>query len=164
MNVLSKHRRIVAVAAALATVGAGAALASTTSTTAKGVKAVSVVRGDDAQVMSSASFAGLPGASTTITVPKGHALLIARFNAESQCLASSWCSVRILIDGAEAAPVAGDDFAFDSKGGASYGAHAVERSALVGAGTHMITVQTESVGGGTFRLDDWQLTVESAQA
>jgi hypothetical protein len=70
------------------------------------------------------------------------------------------------VDGNEAAPVVGTDFAFDSsdsntEGGGSWESHAIERSvAGVAAGSHTVTVQYAVVGGATsFRLDDWGLNV-----
>jgi hypothetical protein len=93
-----------------------------------------------------------------------------RFSAESACFGSSsgWCSVRILVDGLEAAPAAGADFAFDSNDGGSEGStswesHSVDRSAgPFGAGFHTVKVQWKTAGCSatcpTFRLDDWSLT------
>src|SRR4051794_30506119 len=79
---------------------------------------VNAVTETAAQTTSSTAFVNLPGATTSISVPGDEgALLMVRFTAESQCDgggAGNFCSVRVLIDGAEANPAAGLDYAFDS--------------------------------------------------
>jgi hypothetical protein len=60
----------------------------------------------------------LPNASTTVLIPANHwDLFIVRFFGESACfggVGNQFCKVRILIDGVEANPVVGAEFAFDS--------------------------------------------------
>lgn len=135
------------------------------------VKEVKVVTETVAQSTLAAAFIALPGATTTITVPTGTTgCLLLRFIAESSCTGggavSRWCSVRILVDGVEANPVVGTDFAFDStdtgtETASSWESHAVERIARVSAGLHTVTVQWGvNIAGPTFRLDDWTLVVE----
>jgi hypothetical protein len=133
---------------------------------------VNVVTETVAQTTSSTAFVALPGASTTISVPAGEAaLLVARFTAESQCTgaaAGSWCSVRILVNGAEADPASGIDFAFDAVPTVNttdfWEGHAMDRSKLVGAGNYVVIVQWAVTNASTtFRLDDWSFTVERAQ-
>jgi len=136
---------------------------------AAGATAVTV--GANAQVSSSTSFVDLPGSSTAISVPgPGNARILARFSAESACFGGSgWCSVRILVDGVEMAPVVGSDFAFDSTnagadGAASWESHSMDRSGVVGPGNHTVVVQWAMVGTGiSLRLDDWSLTIEQVQ-
>jgi len=66
--------------------------------------------------------------------------------------------------------VVGNDFAFDSNDngtetGTSLESHAVERSAVLGGGTHVVQVQWRTTDvATTLRLDDWHLTVERASA
>src|SRR5207247_5200835 len=122
----------------------------------------------------STSFADLPGATASITVPANTtATILARFTAESVCFETSppnknWCSVRILVDGSEAQPAVGSDFAFDSTNNGtetdtSWESHSMERYALgVGSGAHTVTVQ-RSVHSATttLQLDDWTLAVEA---
>lgn len=136
------------------------------------VNHVNVVTETTAQTTSSTAYVNLPGATTTIGVPTGEAaVLVARFTAESQCsggAAGNWCSVRVLIDGVEANPAAGLDFAFDSVSAAAaqdfWESNAMDRSRTVGAGTHSVVVQWAVTNAATvFRLDDWSLTVERAQ-
>ena len=73
--------------------------------------------------------------------------------------------MRILVDGNEAAPASGNDFAFDStdnntETANSWESHTVERSvAGVGAGSHTVTVQALVSAGVTLRLDDWSLSI-----
>jgi hypothetical protein len=101
---------------------------------------------------SSTTFAAVPGMSTSITVPAGHtSILDMRFSAETQCTTGSstvgWCIVRILVDGVEANPAEGTDFAFDStyNGTAvtdAWQSNALERvSQVLGGGTHRVVVQ-----------------------
>jgi hypothetical protein len=101
----------------------------------------------------------------TVKVPSTGALLITRFTGESSCAANLWCSVRILVDGNETFPNASDDSAFDENNGATWVSNSIERSTFgpLPAGPHTVRVQYAAVGGGTFRLDDWHLTVLAAQ-
>lgn len=127
------------------------------------------VTGANATTTASATFSDLPGASVSIDIPTGAtATLFLSFSAESLCTGGAlggFCPVRILVDGNEAAPVVGTDFAFDSsdasaEGPASWESHAIERSlAGIAAGSHTVTVQYAVVGATAFRLDDWALNV-----
>lgn len=113
----------------------------------------------------------LPGAAVSVIVPPGETgTVLARFTAETYCAASgsaaNYCSIQVLVDGDEADPAAGSDFAFDSHGNfADSGAIQREKSGL-DPGTYEVKVQWTGVpsppGGGTstFKLDDWHLTVE----
>src|SRR5690606_863946 len=96
----------------------------------------------------SGGLVDLAGATTNITVPDGFtATLEIDFAAESACSGTSYCSVVILVDGVEATPAVGTDFAFDSSdaGGetsSSWESHATKRILTgVGAGSHTIQVQ-----------------------
>ena len=131
---------------------------------------VRMVRGGTATTTSSVNFVDVPGAATTITIPAGtRAVLRARFVAESSCAGGAgYCRVRILINGVEAQPAVGTDFAFDSTNNgnetsSSWESHAVERSSaiILPAGNYVVRVQqSTSSAGVTFRLDDWHLSVE----
>lgn len=147
-----------------------------------GVLSVTKLRGTDAQTTRRFAFIPLPTAKTTIVVPAGKkAIIDASFTAESACYPINaaqpvgYCSARILLDGAEMAPVVGTDFAFDSsnagnQGSRSWEAHAMDRSSskVVGPGAHTIEVQWGVVGGAAgnteFRLDDWHLFVDAVEA
>jgi len=92
----------------------------------------------------------LPGMSVRITVPARHkALLISRFSAESACYGGdanpNWCIAKVLVDGVEASPGDGSDFAFDStdngtESSTSWESHALERASIVGPGVHTVKV------------------------
>jgi hypothetical protein len=75
--------------------------------------------------------------------------------------------VRILVDGAEAKPASGANYAFDStdnasETSASWEGHALERSTdVLTGGTYTVTAQWLVTDPGTsFRLDDINMTVE----
>jgi hypothetical protein len=142
----------------------GLAVAATTTEVGFGqINQVSQTRSADAETTTSHAFVNLPGGSQLIrTASSG--IVLARFSGESACRGSGgWCSVRLLIDGQEMAPQAGSDFAFDAPSAAGYSAHAMDRSAVVQAGTHTVQVQFAAVGAATsIRLDDWTLTLESS--
>ena len=113
------------------------------------------------------TWTNVPSASVTVTIPAGTRRLIsARFNAESLCTGSGWCSVRVIYvraaDGAtaELGPQSGTDFAFDSAGG-SWEAHAIERTStgFLPAGTYSVRVQAQRVNSSQFRLDDYLTNV-----
>jgi hypothetical protein len=160
------------VGAVLATAGiAVAVVAGVTGSSGGSITAVKVVRGADATTTTSTSYVNLPGASTTIHVPSGqHALILARFSAESRCSGGSagqYCTVKILIGGSSGKPATGSDFAFDSDSGAGndwWESHSMDRSRVLGPGTWTVRVQyAVTVATTTFRLDDWSLTVERSQ-
>lgn len=103
--------------------------------------------------------------TTTYAMPAGGNLL-ARVAAESQCVTGAWCSVRVLVDGVEAAGGSGSSFAFDDGDPSStYEAHALDRYAAgLAPGVHTVEVQAQNVGGGAtslFRLDDATLVLQT---
>jgi hypothetical protein len=142
-----------------------AAVAGVTTTRGGAIAAVAVARGADATHSSSTTFVGVPGARLTM---RGKGLLIIRFSAESECTggtSGNWCSLEILVDGAQAKPASGSDFAFDTVDGGSWEGNAMERSIKVGAGLHTIQLMEVNTSGATdFRLDDWSFSVERAIA
>ncbi len=158
-------RRRASVAAALITAVLGAAAVTGVATAAvighagTSITRVSVVTQDAAALYSSTSWTNV--GSTSIYATSGQ-FIVARFTAESACYGSTsgWCSVRILVDGVEAEPVVGTDFAFNDAGSASsWESLSVERVHTVSAtGSHTVVVQAASVGSLTDRLDDWTLT------
>ncbi|TMJ97134.1 MAG: hypothetical protein E6G67_03405 [Actinobacteria bacterium] len=157
---------VAVVAAAAGALAAG--LPGVTGAGGGAVTAVRIVRNTTSQSTSSTSYANLPGATLLITAPRGQrALILARFSAESRCTGGSSgdpCTVRILVDGVEAGPASGTDFAFDSSEGMVIDdlaeSHSMDRSMAVGTGKHRVTVQWAVGGTPTFTLDDWSLTVE----
>lgn len=166
----SKRRRLGLAAAVvtLVAVVAGTAIAVTTTRSAGAIERVKVKSSDSAVSTASTSYVNLPGASVDMPVPGGEsAVLLIRFSGESRCTAQLWCTVRVLVDGVEAQPAAGTDFAFesnDSSGGDVYESHSMDRTAAVGAGNHTVQVQYARQGtSGTFFLDDYSLTVERAK-
>jgi hypothetical protein len=135
------------------------------------VKGVKVVRQDVDITTSSTTLSAVPGMTTSVTVPSGTSgCLLMRFSAETQCTTSSgtfgWCVVIILVDGVEAFPGAGTDFAFDStyNGTAvtdAWQSNSMDRSIRVGAGTHTIVVEWATTDPSiTAWLGEMSLTVE----
>ena len=119
------------------------------------------------------TFTNVSGMTTKITVPTGKkALLVSRFSAESACvgLVDNWCSIRILVDGHEAAPATDFGFAFSTVNNAAPGqyqwqSNSMDRASEVGSGQHTVTVQeatTDTSGSTYFWLGERSLTVESA--
>jgi len=84
----------------------------------QGAKRLKVTNSTGSFDITSPSFTTLT--STTVQVPGSfnQARIVARFSAESNCLggSSSYCSLRILVDGVEMNPAAGLNYAFDSPG------------------------------------------------
>ncbi|SRR6266540_3191667 len=141
-----------------------------TSNSGGAVAAVKVVRETTGQGNTNpTAWTAVPGATTSITIPAGaKAIILARFTAESHCQGGSsidWCSVRVLIDGTEANPASGNDFAFQTPG-TGFAALALDRSSgKLSAGpsgkTVSVTVQQKVTSASTYAwLDDWHLTVE----
>jgi hypothetical protein len=118
-------------------------------------------------------WADLPGAVVWADVPPGTSrLILAHFSAESACYGTpaGYCSVRILINGAEGAPASNTDFAFDSNDGGtetygSWESHSVQRYRWVynpSLETTLwvpIVVQRYTTDNAIYlRLDDWTLS------
>jgi hypothetical protein len=117
-------------------------------------------------------FTPIPGLSTQVTVPPGTtATVIARFGAESHCEDddnTGWCSVRILLDGAEMTPTAGVALVFDTPttGSASdwWESNMIEHWTLeVPPGVHTVTVEGAEGNGGvdTFWLAEMTLVAQA---
>jgi hypothetical protein len=146
--------------------GSISAFAVRQSHTGKAASAVTIVTESEISFIGSTSFQNLGGATATITVPAGQVQLVqAEFSADTTCqgaFAENFCRVQILADGAEMNPIAAGDFAFDGVGTADdfYEAHAMQRSILLGPGTHTIRVQAAvTLLGMAFYLDDWSLAI-----
>ena len=137
-----------------------------TTTSGGAIAAVAVARGTNATTTSSGTYVGLPGARLTM---RGRGLLLIRFTAESECSGGGvddYCSVEVLVDGVQAKPNSGLDYAFQTNNGGTWEGNAMDRSIKVGPGLHTIQVEYATTNGGStdFRLDDWSLTVERAIA
>jgi hypothetical protein len=143
-------------------VGASTASAAQTNLTAGHSGDTLIVTEDNANTYSTTTWSNVTTQTFahSISFPK---YIRIRFSAETICTASvGWCSVRILVNGNEAKPVTGTDFAFDSGGNDGYEAHSMERvyDGIFGASS-TVTVQAQVVSGATsLRLDDWLLDVE----
>jgi len=125
---------------------------------------VKVAFGDADVVISSTTYTDIAGASASVDVPAGSSgLIVARFTAETGAIgATGYLSVRMPIDGGEANPTGADTFSFDntgSPGDDDFESHAMDRSRMVGPGTHTVQLQAR-VTGGSVNIDDWHLTVE----
>jgi hypothetical protein len=143
-----------------------AAVAGVTTTSGGAIAAVAVARGVDARDTTSGTFVALPGARLTM---RGRGLLLIRFTAESNCSGGGvddYCSVEVLVDGVQAKPNSGLDYAFQTNNGGTWEGNAMDRSIKVGPGLHTIQLEYATTNGGStdFRLDDWSLTVERAIA
>ena len=143
---------------------------------ALGVSAVVVATSDLNDTSTSTTNATvLPGMSAHVRVPAGRrALLMVRFSAETACYGggtrSNWCIVEVLVDGVEAAPGDGADFALDStdsgtEGFGSWESHSTDRSIVVGEGSHTVEVvgyvtDFDATGQQVFWTGERSMTVE----
>lgn len=159
---------VVAVLASLLVVGSVPAFATRQTFSGKSVAAVTVVTESADSFLNSTSYQNLPGATATITVPAGKVQLVqATYFAESTCVSTfhpHFCSVRILADGTEMSPSALEaavEFAFDGSAADDFReGHSMQRSILLGPGTHTIQVQVAvSASDDGIFLDDWSLTI-----
>jgi hypothetical protein len=131
---------------------------------ANAAKKLMVMTQDDPLTISNTTLASFT--SDTIAVPaKGNYRAVVRFSGESACSATSWCTLVIFVDGVEASPKSGSDFAFDSSGGEIWQSLSVDRTSDVIAGTGavrnvVVDVQVAAIGGGSWRLDDWSVVTE----
>jgi len=151
---------------------AGYALSSTQNhdlkITANGAKKLMVMTKTGALTFTNTALGNLT--ADTITVPaNGTYRAVVRFSAESACSATSWCTAVISVDGVEANPKSGTDFAFDSPGGETWQGLTMDRTsdAIVGTGApRLVTVSVDVavIGGGSWRLDDWSVVTELFKA
>lgn len=168
MRTFTRSKAFIVIAALVVAIvgfGSGAAYALTTTKSGTSVSRSVVHTNDSAVVFTSTAFTNV--GSTTLFANAGNHIL-ARFTAESACtgaVGSGWCSIRILIDGVEADPAAGTDFAFDATDNgadsiSSWVSASVERARTVTfTGNHTIVVQAALVTpANQFRLDDWTLS------
>jgi hypothetical protein len=134
--------------------------------------AITTVTETNPYTTQSTSFADVPGAAVTITVPARQTqLVLARFTAESYCFwyngdAYQFCSLRVLADGTEMLPNSGMDAAYDSNGQSddAWEGHSLERALILGAGMHRIKLQAGVTDPGlSFTVDDWIFTVTQYQ-
>lgn len=149
--------------AALTLTGASVAAAATTGHSGTTVTRTAVVTQDTAVVYGGTTYANV--GSLGIYALAGQWITVT-FTAESTCTGpTGWCSVRILVDGVEAEPVVGTDYAFNSpaaSGPVGWAGHSVTRvRTATQSTTHTVIVQTINVAGATgHRLDDWTLEAQ----
>lgn len=148
--------------------GSHSAFAVLQKRTGRSVAAVTVVTENADTFINSTSFQDLPGANATITIPAGKVQLVqAAYFAESSCVGEfggNFCSLRILADGTEMSPSAFEapiDFAIDGVNADDLReGHAMQRSIVLGPGTHTIQMQAAVTNSFTgLFVDDWSLTI-----
>lgn len=164
MKVLQIRGRRLAIVAAVAALilggGVGVAAAATTAHSGTSITRVSIATSGDAVIYTSTAWTNV---GTTYVYAMAGQTIDARFTTESACYGTSgWCSVRIVIDGIEAEPAVGTDFAFNSLGSSSgWESLSVERVLTApSTATHTVTVQAAAVGANSDRLDDWLLRAD----
>jgi hypothetical protein len=169
---MRSRRLTIGVAVLMFALGATAAGAITGGTTrsAGSQVGIQVATGTQLSLTSSQRYEGVSGAATTFTVSQ-KVLVVATFSAQTECFDGTLnsllhCRIRILVDNTEMNPKSGDDgtFAFSNHGSYDIGAASIQRSLVVGPGTHAVLVeQSVSTPQAAFYLTTWQLTTtESA--
>jgi hypothetical protein len=130
----------------------------------QGAKRLMVQESTAAITNSSTAFTNFT--ADTITIPAaGQFRVQVSVTGESECQATSWCSMEILVDGVLTNPKSGSDFAFDSPGGNLWTSNAMQGTSdlIQGTGTArsvVVDVEWAVVGGGTWRMDDWNVSAE----
>lgn len=120
---------------------------------------------------SSGSYVNVSGATEKVLVRQGEqAILIANFTASSRCRGDSdVCALRIMVDGVEAQPAAGDivyGFAFDSaEVNDGFESHATHRSlGPLPPGSYRVKVQIAVQDPDTdLDLGYWSLIIERVE-
>jgi hypothetical protein len=113
------------------------------------------------------------GATSLVFVTTAKALVKITYNAECVVTAprGTWLGLRIMVDGIEANPASGTDFAFCSSldaEGKTWAAAVRQSVVKVGPGRHEVTIigrpapQPAQTWTGSWRLDDSSLVVEGA--
>jgi hypothetical protein len=104
------------------------------------------------------------GATRTVHVPSGGAVINARFTAESNCtgLAGSSCLAKIKATALQLNPkIANPPFVFDSRAGPAHkGSLGIERSITLPAGTYAVNVRINVSPDASFSVKNWHLAVE----
>ncbi|EHN09378.1 hypothetical protein PAI11_37980 [Patulibacter medicamentivorans] len=124
-----------------------------------------------ATTTSSTTPTTIAGLTQNITIPGGAPRkIVANVTGESACYGGTgYCSLRILVDGAELTPNVGSDFAFNStdnntETSSSWESLGLQRySDTLAPGAHTVTVQHYAVGTATHRFDDAALVVTQVQ-
>lgn len=111
-------------------------------------------------------------ATGVVVVPEGEEVyLVITFNAEASCTSSNallgWCSLRALVNGTEASPAVGTDYAFDSSDEATESFRSWEARTMIrisgphGPGTYDVAIEAANrEATGSLRIDDWALVIE----
>jgi hypothetical protein len=138
------------------------------------VAEVLTATGASSSETSSTSYGALEGGTLNVTVPANETdKLLVFFNAATACYGGNpgaRCLVRITVDGAEIAPAAGNDSAFDNNGPSgeakhlqsTKAQHAIMRvSPTLSAGAHTVRVEFATTDAATkLRYGDWTLAVQ----
>lgn len=159
---------LVAGTAAAVVSTAGVAYAVTTYRTGSATDKQYIATSNDPFVAPTATgWSTVPGTQVTVPITGRRHMISARFTAESDCVGTGSCAVRIVYTGGgtgatELAPQTGVDFAFDADDGGTASARSMERTTAtyLPVGTYKVSVQVRRVGGATsFTLDDYHLNV-----
>ncbi len=169
----SRWLKLTSAALALGLVSISVALAFAEVNTKSGRKVtrVKIRRSDEQSSTSSSNFENVPGARINIKIPRGEAVLLMRFTAESICFSEiatpGQCHARITVNGDEAAPASGTEYIFDSNDSGTETKFSGEGRSMdrsrgpLGPGNYTVRVQgAVSDSDLEFLLDDWSLTVE----
>ncbi len=99
------------------------------------------------------------GTALAFSTTKPNQKIVLTYNAE--CFTSgSWLAISIFVDGKEANPQSGSDFAFCSAPGNWHGTVRQSIITVPKKGAHAATVVATLVGGGSFSLDDTSFVIE----
>jgi hypothetical protein len=163
----SNRRRPPAVVAAVILVcGCFAATAAATFSSSAGSNQLSImnVGSTGSTAMNTPGWIPVVGATRTVHVPSGGAVINARFTAESNCtgLAGSSCLAKIKATALQLNPkIASPPFVFDSRAGAAHrGSLGIERSITLAAGTYAVNVRMNVSPNASFSVKNWHLAVE----
>lgn len=169
----SRWLKLASLLLAVGIVGTSVALAFAEVNTKSGrrVDRIKIRRSDEQSSTRSTNFENVPGGKINITVPRGEAVLLMRFTAESICFSEiatpGQCHARITVNGDEAAPASGTEYIFDSNDSGTETKFSGEGRSMdrsrgpLGPGTYTVRVQAAvSDADLEFLLDDWSLTVE----
>ena len=113
----------------------------------------------------------LAGSTTSVVVPSQWktALVLFHFNAIASCSVEPNCSIRVVVDGAEANPAGGDQFWMQNP--VASWPLSLDRWVLVAPGRHTVSVQLDAnasgcgcAGSASLNLQNWDLTIERSRS
>lgn len=155
---------VVGVVAGGAVVQADGALELTATTiSGRGIHGVQYIRETEGTFTQSTVFTTIPGATATVTVPRGlRAVLLIRLTGVVTCNGGAdLCLVQAVVDGVPAEPAGPIGITLATPADPGPDTRSFEVSTALAEGTHLVEAQWRvSAAAAQFTIANWHMTVE----